>query len=121
MGIKTGWYWIISWMVTSPLTLVVILISSLYEIFSKSPTYQGWNPATGQKDKLQYPVWAFCLIVFLALAASLSIPIVSLLYHFKLIKLDRIVLKETKSAQYHTTANTEIGFTESMQPLTNSN
>ena len=42
-GVRPGWYWQIMWRFVSPALMLVIIVSSIYFMFTHKPTYSGWD------------------------------------------------------------------------------
>lgn len=44
LGHRPSYYWLFSWRYLAPITMVVIFISNLIEIFQKGTSYSAWHP-----------------------------------------------------------------------------
>ena len=115
VGFEPGTYWKISWMVTCPAAILVILIASLYNLLTERMSYKRWNPETGSKDEDDYPGWACGLIIVLVLVAVICIPLFIVLHYFKLVNLNRFVRNNGNNCA----EKDDFIATESRQPLTN--
>ena len=116
-GSRPNIYFIVSWMVTCPLALVVIIIGSLYSLFSKVPKYNVWMPELGAKLEIDYPSWAYVLIVILVLIAASCIPITAICRKLKLCKPEHWVQYRTSNPMDKKDLP-DCAVTESTQPLT---
>ena len=116
IGSKPNLYFVISWLVTCPLALVVILGASLFSLFSKAPKYEAWIPEMGSKLKTPYPAWAYGLIVILVLLAASCIPLTALCRKMNLCKPENWVRHQTSSSEKREPPDCTV--TESTQPLT---
>ena len=43
LGSKPNLYWMVTWMIVTPLLTAAIIVGSLYELFTKGITYEGWS------------------------------------------------------------------------------
>lgn len=69
LGIKPGWYWKITWMVTTPIVLSFVFIYSLINhipIHLENPLYPSWANAVGWClagfPMIQIPLWVIIII-----------------------------------------------------------
>lgn len=77
-GSRPGIYWMICWKYVSPLTMLVIVISSFAKIIHEGSGYLAWVAEAGTTRHLDWPPWAQVLIAVLVLVAALWIPGVAL-------------------------------------------
>ncbi|KAM5132330.1 sodium-dependent neutral amino acid transporter SLC6A17-like isoform 1-T4 [Mantella aurantiaca] len=66
------------WQYVSILAMIGLLLASLIRLCITHPVYQSWNMQQAEEVKLEYPPWAFALLVILIIVASLPIPLVFL-------------------------------------------
>ena len=115
-GSKPNFYFIISWLVTCPLTLLVILGASLYSLFSEVQTYETWNPELGKKLKTDFPVWAYVIIIILVFLSVSCIPLTALCRKLNICKPESWVKYGTNRTDNKQV--TDYTVTDSTQPLT---
>nr|CAB3266317.1 sodium-dependent neutral amino acid transporter B(0)AT2 [Phallusia mammillata] len=113
VGSYPNLYWRISWRITCPLALAVILVASIVGLAMEPPAYKGWNENTGTKVPLTFPGWAMFLIVMVILLSLLFIPLIAILYHKRMFD-PKIFGAKTSGGRKEATGNV----TESCQPLT---
>ncbi|XP_072283128.1 sodium-dependent neutral amino acid transporter B(0)AT2-like [Pyxicephalus adspersus] len=66
------------WKYISILAMIGLLLASLIRMCINHPVYQSWNMEQAEEIKLEYPPWAFTLLICLIILASLPIPLVFL-------------------------------------------
>jgi len=75
-----GLYWKMTWKYISPLCMVTLFMSSVINLFLKTPEYKTYDHVTGNSDIVkQYPPWAKALIIFLILLSIIWIPLIAVL------------------------------------------
>ena len=84
VGVTPSYYWIISWKITTPLILIIILVTSTIGLFIKPLQYSAWNQFAASLISTPYPLWAIILIILLLLLSVLCIPLIAVLYWFKI-------------------------------------
>lgn len=73
-GSRPGVFWMICWKYLSPLTMLVIVVSSFAKIIHDGSGYLAWVAEDGSTRHLDWPPWAQLLIAVLVLVAALWIP-----------------------------------------------
>jgi solute carrier family 6 amino acid/orphan transporter-like 15/16/17/18/20 len=73
-GSRPGFYWMICWKYISPLTMLVIVISSFTKIILEGSGYLAWSAEDGLTHQLDWPPWCQVLIAVLVLISALWIP-----------------------------------------------
>ena len=73
-GSRPGIYWMICWKYVSPLTMLIIVISSFTKIIVEGSGYLAWDAENGLTHQLDWPPWAQVLIAVLVLISALWIP-----------------------------------------------
>ncbi|XP_057673581.1 sodium-dependent neutral amino acid transporter B(0)AT2 [Corythoichthys intestinalis] len=63
------------WKYVCLLAMMGLLAASLLRMVFKGPTYTAWNETMASERILEYPSWAFAMIVMLIIFASLPVPI----------------------------------------------
>ncbi|XP_068097444.1 sodium-dependent neutral amino acid transporter B(0)AT2-like [Hyperolius riggenbachi] len=66
------------WQYVSLLAMIGLLLASLIRLCMQHPKYQYWDKEKAKEDKMEYPPWAFALLIILIIVASLPIPVVFL-------------------------------------------
>lgn len=80
-GKRPNIFWKVCWMVISPAMLFAVLIAYVVLQAQKRPTYPTYNPAYEKfpdTQSVEYPDWAFAVIILLCVLPVISIPIVAL-------------------------------------------
>ncbi|RWS25707.1 sodium-dependent neutral amino acid transporter B(0)AT3-like protein, partial [Leptotrombidium deliense] len=80
-GQRPSFYMLFCWRYLSPLTMGLILITSLIKLTQESG-YDAWNTETGSTIRKEWPHWAHVLIITLILMSVLWVPIVAILRFF---------------------------------------
>lgn len=115
VGVEPNKYFEWSWRFTSPLALIVILISSIYQLCTSKLQYGAWKHLLATKVKTAYPGWAVALIVILLFASSVCMPLVALLYKYGIFKPKNFgIPQRARSAS----DPRQVAVTESTFPLT---
>nr|XP_020476328.1 sodium- and chloride-dependent transporter XTRP3 [Monopterus albus] len=84
LGHRPNWYWKIMWAGTSPLLLIVLLISYIINyIQGGAPTYQAWNIELGRSVVMEYPIFGQVFIGLLLVSSISCIPITALYVYCK--------------------------------------
>uniref|UniRef100_A0A7M5WTB9 Transporter n=3 Tax=Clytia hemisphaerica TaxID=252671 RepID=A0A7M5WTB9_9CNID len=78
--------WVICWKIISPALIVFVLIFSIKDLCTKSPTYQVWVARMAEGKYVELPPWAIVFAVLLMFSSLIMIPVVALLKYFKIIK-----------------------------------
>lgn len=73
-GTRPGIYWLICWKYLSPLAMLLILISSFFELATEGSGYDAWIRSEGDTVRKTWPIWAVLLVLVLVLASVLWIP-----------------------------------------------
>lgn len=73
-GTRPGIYWLICWKYLSPLAMLLILISSFFELATEGSGYDAWIRSEGDTVRKTWPIWAVVLVLVLVLASVLWIP-----------------------------------------------
>lgn len=79
-GRRPNIFWKACWMFISPVMLFSVLIAYVVVQAEKRPTYPTWNPSHELFPKtmtVEYPDWAFGIIILLCVLPVISIPIVA--------------------------------------------
>lgn len=66
------------WQYISILAMIGLLLASLIRMCITHPVYQSWSMEQAKEVKLEYPPWAFALLLSLIIFASLPIPLIFL-------------------------------------------
>jgi len=72
-GYRPGLYWQVTWRFVSPLLMFFIIMSSVYSMFNKHPTYTAWNEEKAATEDLEYPAWTLVIAGFLSIASLVPI------------------------------------------------
>eukprot|EP00088_Acartia_fossae_P020275 TRINITY_DN21906_c0_g1_i2.p1 TRINITY_DN21906_c0_g1~~TRINITY_DN21906_c0_g1_i2.p1 ORF type:complete len:168 (-),score=22.81 TRINITY_DN21906_c0_g1_i2:126-629(-) len=72
-GYRPGLYWQLMWRFLSPSIMSLIVLSSIYSMFTKYPTYKAWNREKAETEELTYPGWSLGLAAILAVASLVPI------------------------------------------------
>lgn len=85
-GRRPNIFWKACWMVISPVMLFSVLIAYVVVQAEKRPTYPTWNPSYElfpETMPVEYPDWAFAIIILLCVLPVISIPIVAVYRLFR--------------------------------------
>ncbi|CAH1279682.1 unnamed protein product [Diabrotica balteata] len=116
-GVKPGLYWQITWRYLAPVIMVLILGSSIVQMFIESPKYQAWSKEEGDVKPTPYPPWVMSVAISMILAGILPIPIVFLLRRYQILKLD-VNIHEGSIRRIDTTVSTKEMITDVDEQLT---
>ncbi|XP_050504670.1 sodium- and chloride-dependent transporter XTRP3 isoform X1 [Diabrotica virgifera virgifera] len=105
-GVRPGLYWQLTWRYLAPVIMVLILGSSIVQMFMDSPKYQAWNKEMGDVNPTPYPPWVMSIAIAMILAGILPIPIVFLLRRYQCLKLD-VNIHEGSIRRIDTTVSTK--------------
>ncbi|CAG9864071.1 unnamed protein product [Phyllotreta striolata] len=105
-GYKPGPYWQFTWRYFAPILMVVILASSIVQMFIENPKYQAWSQEEGDVIPTPYPPWVMGIAISMILAGILPIPIVFLLRRYQILKLD-VNIHEGSIRRIDTTVSTK--------------
>ena len=89
-GYRPNTYWLICWKYISPLTMLIIVISSFAKIIVDGSGYLAWVAEIGSTRHLEWPPWAKILIAVLVLMSALWIPGIAFARYFHLIEAESI-------------------------------
>ena len=89
-GYRPNTYWLICWKYISPLTMLIIVISSFANIIVDGSGYLAWVAEIGSTRHLEWPPWAKILIAVLVLMSALWIPGIAFARYFHLIEPESI-------------------------------
>ncbi|CAH1101642.1 unnamed protein product [Psylliodes chrysocephalus] len=116
-GFKPGLYWQLTWRYFAPVIMVVILFSSIVQMFIESPKYQAWSREEGDVKPTPYPPWVMSIAISMILAGVLPIPVVFLLRRYQILKLD-VNIHEGSIRRIDTTVSTKEMITDVDEQLT---
>lgn len=66
------------WQYISLLAMIGLLLASLITMCISHPVYQSWSMEQAKEVDLEYPPWAFAILISLIILASLPIPLIFL-------------------------------------------
>lgn len=84
-GHRPGLYWKVCWMFVTPLSMLAILVASIWIMSQGHAQYYAWIKELASYRPIQYPAWAIFLIIILVLSSTLFIPGVALARYFGLV------------------------------------
>ncbi|KAK3871958.1 hypothetical protein Pcinc_022937 [Petrolisthes cinctipes] len=88
IGERPGIYWQATWRFISPITILSIVVASVYYRATNPPDYPAWKAELGQSEKEPYPGWAMFVCLALLMGGFLPIPIVYLMRRFQCVRFD---------------------------------
>ncbi|XP_059801173.1 sodium- and chloride-dependent transporter XTRP3-like isoform X1 [Hypanus sabinus] len=84
MGRKPNWYWIITWVVISPVLIVSLLIFYIVDYSTTGTlTYTAWDASKGKSVKMEYPTYALAVIGLLVAISISCIPVMATIVYIK--------------------------------------
>ncbi|XP_050396391.1 sodium-dependent neutral amino acid transporter B(0)AT1 [Patella vulgata] len=86
LGGRPSYFFLFAWKYMAPVSMVVILVASLVEMYSTGVSYEIWNADLGMAQTIPWPWWCQVVAVCLILCSLLWIPGVAIAKYFKLVE-----------------------------------
>merc|ERR1711935_128500 len=72
-GIRPGIYWQATWRVISPSLMLLVLVSSSYQLLTTSPTYSAWVQSKANSEEKEYSGGSLAIAAILAVSSLLPV------------------------------------------------
>ena len=72
-GVRPGVYWQATWRVISPSLMLLVLVSSSYQLLTTSPTYSAWRQDKATSEKKEYSGGSLAVAAVLAVSSLLPV------------------------------------------------
>ncbi|CAK6439217.1 unnamed protein product [Pipistrellus nathusii] len=85
LGFRPYRFYFYMWKFVSPLCMAVLTTASVIQLAVTPPGYSAWIREEAAERYLYFPDWAMALLILLIVVATLPIPVVLVLRHFRLL------------------------------------